>query len=376
MRKHVSALLWVIVVSVAVHAQVDKISIAAGTPEDKDLTAIGNEQDAQKKITMYQDFLAKYASNPSAVAYANWQLSQSYQTSGDLPKALEYGDKALAGSPHNLDILMSQVMIAQQLKDNSKVFEYTTHGGEAYDSIEKQTKPAEMSDEQFASSISADKEANQSAYQFFQNAAFASIGAETNAKSRMDEIEKFTTTFPKSGMDEQLTSYALLSLSELKDTPRLIAYGEKALAANPNNVPAMLMLANTYVDSGEPGALTKAAKYAEQAILVSKADEPDADKSRKISGGVAHSTLGRVYAKQEKTTPSITELKAATRLLKGQDEEQYAIAAYFLGWDYAKQKRLAEARAVLSDSVSIPGPMQQPTKELLAKVNSARAAGK
>jgi tetratricopeptide (TPR) repeat protein len=376
MRKHVSALLWLVVVSVAVHAQVDKISIAAGTPEDKDLIAIGNEQDAQKKITMYQDFLAKYASNPSAVAYGNWQLSQAYQNSGDLEKALDYGDKALVGSPHNLDILMSQVMIAQQLKNNSKVFQYATQGGEAYDSIDKQTKPADLSDEQFSSNISSDKEANKTAYQFFQNAAFGSISAETDAKSRMDEIEKFTATFPKSGMDEQLTSYAMLSLSELKDTPRLIAYGEKALAANPNNVPAMLMLANAYADSSEPGALTKAAKYAGQAILVAKADEPDADKTRKISAGVAHSTLGRVYAKQEKTAPSITELKAATHLLKGEDEQQYAIAAYFLGWDYAKQKRLSEARAVLSDSVSITGPMQQPTKELLAKVNSARTAGK
>lgn len=376
MPKHVSLSIWLIITSLAVHAQVDKISIAAGTPEDKDLIAIGNESDAQKKIAMYQDFLAKYASNPSAVAYGNWQLSQSYQTSGDFEKALAYGDKALAGSPHNLDILMSQVMIAQQLKDNSKIFQYATRGGEAYGSIDKQTKPADMSDAQFASSIAADKDTNKNANQFFENAAFGSISAETDAKARMDEIDQFNATFPKSGMDEQLTSYALLSLSELKDTPRLIAYGEKALAADPNNVPAMLMLANTYADSSAPGALTKAAKYAEQAILVTKADEPGADKPRKISAGVAHSTLGRVYAKQQKTAASITELKTATGLLKGQDEQQYAIAAYFLGWDYAKEKRLSEARAVLSDSAAIPGPMQQSTKELLTKVNSARAAGR
>jgi len=376
MPKHVSASIWLVVVSVALHAQVNKISIAAGTPEDKDLIAIGNEPDAQKKIAMYQDFLTKYASNPSAVAYADWQLSQSYQSSGDLGKALDCGDKAMAASPNNLDILMSQVTIAQQSKDNSKVFQYANAGGEAYDSIDKQTKPSGMSDEQFASSVAEDKDTNKNAYEFFQNAAFGSIGAETDAKSRMDKIEKFSATFPKSGMDEQLTSYALLSLSELKDTPRLIAYGEKAVAANPNNMAAMLMLANTYVDSSEPGALNKAAKYAEQATLVAKADEPDADKSRKISAGVAHSTLGRVYAKQQKTVSSITELKAATTLLKGQDEQQYAVAAYFLGWDYAKQKRLSEARAVLSDAASIPGPMQQSTKELLGKVNSARAAAK
>src|SRR5271170_8193121 len=98
------------------YAQVDKIVIPAGTPEDQALTAITNEPDAQKKLAMYQDFLQKFSANPAAVAYGNWQISQAYQSAGDLQKALECGDKALAGSPHNLDILVSQTGIAQQLK--------------------------------------------------------------------------------------------------------------------------------------------------------------------------------------------------------------------------------------------------------------------
>ena len=76
-----------------------QLVIPAGTPEDHDLQAIANEQDAAKKLAMYQDFVQKYASNPAAVAYGNWQLSQAYQATGDLNKALDYGDKALAGSP-------------------------------------------------------------------------------------------------------------------------------------------------------------------------------------------------------------------------------------------------------------------------------------
>src|ERR1700752_1560844 len=77
-------------------AQVDKIVIPAGTDEDKDLQAISNEQDAQKRVAMYSDFVQKFSTNPAAVAYGNWQLSQAYQASGDLDKALDYGDKALA----------------------------------------------------------------------------------------------------------------------------------------------------------------------------------------------------------------------------------------------------------------------------------------
>ena len=136
-------------------AQVEKLAIPAGTPEDNDLNAISNEQDAQKKIAMYQEFLQKYASNPVAVAYANWQLAESYQIAGDLQKAIECGEKAAAASPHNLDILTSVVTVAQQAKDNARMFKYAVQGGDAYDSIDKQTKPANVSDEQFASNMAS-----------------------------------------------------------------------------------------------------------------------------------------------------------------------------------------------------------------------------
>lgn len=357
-------------------AQIDTIVIPAGSPEDNDLNAITKEQDQQKKVSMYQDFLRKYASNPQAVAYGNWQLSQYYQSVGDMQKALDYGDKAIAGSPRNLDILQSQVIIARALNDNAHVFKYCVQGGQAFDSIEKQPKPADMNDEQFAALIASQKDASKSNYEFFENTAFTAIASETDAKTRMDDIEAFNTTFPKSEMDDQITQYAMLSLSQMHDNARLLAYASKALDANPNNLPALLLLANNYVDSSEPGALAKSVTYAQRAIVAAKADDPSADKSRKVSAGVAHSVMGRAYAKQEKTLPSIAELKSATALLKGQDEQQFAVASYYLGWEYAKLHKLSDARAVLTDAATIPGPVQGPIKDLLTKVNSARAAGK
>jgi tetratricopeptide (TPR) repeat protein len=352
--------------------QVENITIPAGTPEDKDLTAITAEQDNQKKEAMYQDFLQMYAANPMAVAYGNWQLSQLYQNLGDLKKALEAADKASVAAPHNLDIVVSQATVAQQLKDNAAVFKYSIRGGEIYGSIDKQTKPAGVSDGQFASEIANQKEQNKAAYDFFQSAAFNTIATETNSKARMDEIDQFTAAFPKSSMDDQISSYALLSLSELKNTSRLLAFANKRLAANPDDLPTLVMLANTYADGTDSA---KAIPYAQKAILVAKADAADADRARKISAGSAHCALGRVYANQGKTLPSIAELKSATSLLKGQDEQQYAVAAYYLGWNYAKLNKLTEARAILTETAAIPGPVQGPTKELLTKVNSARAAG-
>ena len=357
-------------------AQVDKIVIPAGTPEDQALNAINAEQDAQKKVSMYNDFIEKFASNSVAVAYGNWQLLQYYQSTGDMQKAVEYGDKAVAAAPHNLDILSSQVDVAQKLKDNARLFKYSLMGGEVYDSIAKQPKPAEVSDQEFASKVASDQADSKGAYDFFEDAAYMAIANETKASTRMDYIEKFTPTFPNSKVDDQVASYVMQSLYELKDTHRLITYAEKALAANPNNLPALLLLANAYLDSGEAGSSAKAVTYAQRAIVAAKAEDPAADRSRKVSAGAAHSVMGRVYAKQEKTAQSIPELKSAIALLKGQDEQQYAIAAYYLGWDYAKLGKLTEARAVLTELAATPSAVQQLAKDLLTKVNTARAAGK
>jgi tetratricopeptide (TPR) repeat protein len=358
--------------------QVDRLTIAAGTDEDHALQTISNEQDPQKKLAMYEDFVQKFSSNPAAVAYGNWQISQAYQAAGDSQKALDYGDKALAGSPHNLDILVSQTSIAQQAKNNAKVADYAAKGGEVCLSIAKQTKPDGMSDEDFGHKVSEDKSSVQNNCDFLETSGFNVIIAETDPKNRMAEIEKFTASFPDSKFQEQVSNYAMYTLGpdQLNDKARLVSFGDKILASNPNSLAALLLLANFYGDDAKPGSAAKAVTYSQKVIEVAKADAPDADKSRKISAGVAHNTIGWAYLKQEKTAASIPELKNAAVLLKGQDDQQYARALYGLGFAYGKLNKLTEAREVLTEAVKIPGPLQTMSQDLLAKVNSARSKGK
>ena len=356
-------------------AQNENIVIPAGTPEDQALQAITKEPDDQKKLAMYEDFLKQFSSNPAAVAYGNWQLAQAYQGTGDLQKALDYGDKALASAPHSLDILVSQASIAQQLKNNSKLLDYSVRGGEVYNSIGK-AKPAGANDQDSTAQAEEQKTAVKASHDFLEAAAFNVIVDETNAKTRMNDIDRFTTAFPKSRFDEPVASYAMMALSELKDNTRVVAYGEKALAANPNNLPALLLLAGTYIDDPKPGSVAKAAGYAQKAVAAAKADAPDADRSHKLSGGIAHSTLGYAYMKQEKTAAAVLELRSATALLKGVDDQQYAVALYRLGYAYAKLNHVNEARDVLMEATKIPGPVQPLSQDLLAKVNAARAKGK
>ena len=359
-------------------AQMDKIVIPAGTPEDHDLQAISSETDAAKKLAMYQEFAQKYAANPAAVTYGDWQISQAYQAMGDFTKALEYGDKALAGMPRNLDILVSQGSIAQQAKNNSKLMEYVAKGGMVCGSIEKQPKPDGMSDDDFKRQIAEDKSAAQNSCNFLESAGFNVIASENDAKNRMEFIEEYSTAFPASKFQEQVSNYAMYTLGpgQLNDQARLLAYGEKTLAADPNSLPALLLMAGSYIDDAKAGSVAKAISYSQKAITVANADAPDADKSRKLSAGVAHSIVGYGYIKQDKTAAAIPELKSAARLLKGQDDQQYSVTLYRLGFAYAKLNKVTEARDVLSEAVKVPGPAQSMSQDLLAKVNAARAKGR
>ncbi len=360
-------------------AQVDRITIAAGTDEDHALQDITNEQDPQKKLAMYQDFVQKFSANPAAVAYGNWQISQAYQATGDLQKALDYGDKALVGSPHNLEILVSLVTVATQAKNDSKTMEYAAKGGEVCQSITKQPKPQGMSDEDFTRQITEEKTTAQSNCDFVETSGFNAIATENDPKNRMAEIEEFTAAFPGSKFQDQVSNYAMYTLGpgQLNDPTRLVSFGEKTLATNPDSLPALLLLANFYSDDSKPGSAAKAITYAQKAITVANADAPDADKPRKISAGVAHNVIGFIDLKQEKTAASIPELKVAAALLQGQGEDQqYARALYGLGFAYGKLDKLSEAREVLTEAVKIQSPWRAMSQDLLTKVNSARAKGK
>jgi len=320
----------------------------------------------------------KYASNPAAVAYGDWQISQAYQGSGDLNKALEYGDKALAAAPQNLDILVSQANLAQQAKDNAKLMDYAAKGGAVCTGLGKEIKPEGMSDTEFQSHMKEDKEAAASSCSFLESAGFNVIVDENDPKKRMAYIEAYTAAFPESKFGEQVSSYAMYTLGpgQLNDQARLFSYGEKTLVANPNSLPALLLLAGTYVDDPKPGSVAKAVTYAQRAITVAKADDPAADKSRKTSAGLGHSIVGYGYLKEDKTVGAVPELKTAVELLKGQDEQQYAIALYRLGFAYAKLNKVSDAREVLAEAVKINGPVQAMSQDLLAKVNAARAKGR
>jgi tetratricopeptide (TPR) repeat protein len=360
----------VLVVATVFASAQTKVTIPAGSPEDKALQAISAENDVQKRIAMLEDFVQKYASSRDALAFGNWQLAQTYQGTGDLAKALAYGDKALAAMPDNLDILVSQASVAQQMKDDAKVVDYATRGGAILLGAEKQPRPEGMSDDEWAAKRATDKAASQQSADFLEAAAYNVISAEQAPKARMQFVERFTQAFPESRFLEPVMTLAIISLQQMNDMVRMAEFGDKVLAANPNSLQTLTVLANAFAEDQKGTQLAKAGSYARKAIELTKADGPDADPTRRITAGFAHEVLGYVLLREERTAEGINELKTASNMLKD-DPAKLSIALYRLGYGYAKLKNYAEARRALTECTTVDGPFKEEAAKLLNQVNAA-----
>ncbi|MGH9555454.1 MAG: hypothetical protein ACRD2Y_06480 [Terriglobales bacterium] len=365
-------LLLFVIGSASSAAQVSMVLISAGTPEDQAIQEITKEADAARQLAMWEEFVQKFAANPMAAAYGHSLLAQQAMAKGDNAAALEHGEMSLAALPNNMEMLVAQVTAAMALKAHEKTVKYAADGGKAFNGIGKGDPPAGMAPELFAQRSEEEKRTHQSSYDFLESAAFNAIATVEDPKQRAAMIELYTPAFPGSKFEEQVAQYAIITLQQLRDKPRLIAYGEKALAANPASVPVLILLAETY--SEDPKTLAKAADYARRAVAAANAGDAAADGQRKLMAGSARGVLGNVLLTQGNTQGAIAELRKAADAL-GQEPNALSVVLYRLGFAYAKLRRYTEAREVLTRAAGINGPAQQLSRDLLAKVNAARAKG-
>lgn len=330
-----------------------KIVIPAGTPEDQALQAISNQSDAKQKIAMLEEFVTTYAANAPAAAYGNWQLAQQYAATGDMAKALAAGDRALAAAPDMLEILVTQADVAQQLKANSKVVDYATRGAVVYHAYpaEAQTGDAKNS------------------YEYLETLGYNALAAETDPKQRLQETERYLSTFNNGRFAQQSAAVAIMAFQELKDAAGLAAFGDKVLESSPNDLRLITILANAYVSDPSGTQLVKAGTFARKAIEL-QAKGGDDPQTRNLAG-IAHSVLGQVLLRGNKFAPAAAELKTATTLLKGSAQDE-AGALYFLGFAYAKMERPAEAVSALTQATKLDTPYKAPAEELLSKIQTAR----
>lgn len=365
-RRILVAWLFALMLAVPAAAQLTPIIIPAGSDADKASAAINAETDPQKRIAMLNDFVKQFASDKMALAFGYQLLAQQYQMTGDMAKAIEAAEQAYAAVPDNVDIVTTVVSVAQAGKNNAKALEYACKGGALINSIGKEGDSA---------AAKFEREKYQQQYDFFETAAYNTIAGEDDPKARMAYIDQYTAAFPKSKFTQNVMQFAMLSLQQMNQPAKFAEFGEKLLASNPDDLATLVMLADVFAQEQSGAHFAKAAEYAHRAIELAKT-KPD-DKQAQFSAAIAHSSLGAVLMRQEKTLPAIAELKLAEPLLKN-DNDAGGMVLYYLGFGYAKLQKLPEAKVALGDCVKLTGAYRQPCKDVLDKVNAAkpRAAGR
>src|SRR5262249_46902066 len=147
------------------------------------------------------------------------------------------------------ELLIAMSGIAQKAKDNSKVMDYAVSGGTAFNGIGKdEPKPDNMNADDFKTHIQRLQEPYKQSYDYLATTGYNVIVAEENAKTRMGYIERYIAAFPGSGFQDQVTQLAIFTLSQTNDSARLLSFGEKALAANPNSVGMLTVIANAFAE--------------------------------------------------------------------------------------------------------------------------------
>ncbi|HET9838039.1 MAG TPA: hypothetical protein VFR84_07375 [Candidatus Angelobacter sp.] len=360
---------FVLFVAVASHAQVTKIFIPAGSPEDKALQAVTAEEDGAKRVAMLQEFLQTYAANPNAVVYGEWQLSQAYADQGNTAKAMEFGQKAVELQPGNLEILISLANVAQKVKATDTVIDCAVRGGTAFNGIPNKAKPEGMDPEDFKLRIQQEQDGYRQSYEYLEVTGYNALVGENDAKKRMGYIERFMAAFPGSRFQDQLTQLAVYTLGQTNDAARLLSFGENALKANPNSLSLLVALANSFAESTDKSLVFRAESYAHRALDICNKQVPSDENKIALYAGMAHSALGYAMLQQDRNLPAIAELKVASNDLKS-TPDAYSAAMYRLGFAYAKAGKLPEAKATLTEVAKMPG-YEKLAKDLLARVDAA-----
>lgn len=236
------------------------------TEEYNAFTAMANEKDPNKKVSLARAFLEKY-SNSDFKDLASVQMMTGYQQAGDAANAIAAGEKALEYNPDNLDALRFisfAFPFVYKPNDSDATAKLSRAGSDAKHGLEllaKLQKPANVTDEQFTQAIKQIRAVFNSAIGFVDLQQKDYPAAATSLKAATEDDPSNNLTF------------SLLGQAYLSSTPpdydnaiwnlaRSVALAKAA--KSPNADALQKYLDQVYVnrhgsDQGENDVLTQAA---------------------------------------------------------------------------------------------------------------------
>jgi tetratricopeptide (TPR) repeat protein len=364
----------------SVEAQIGKrVSIQAGTPEDKALAQIGSTSDPAQKLALIDKFMADYGTGEMALVAYDLYISY-YLGQKDYDKVFEYGDKLLALDPDNFPAAVSLVRAAQEKGDQAKLFAAGERVGAIVARYKAQPAPAATDPEAWKQEQARALEEARDNLNYVQYTLFNSAYQTRDPGPRAALLEHFLVAFPDSPYTVEALGASAATYQVLQSYPKMLDAAEKVLTHDANNIPMLLLLSDYYSETGKQ--LDKAEEDAKKALgLLESAKKPEGVSDEQwqnqvnLQKGLAWTALGQVHIQKNRLPQAVEAFKTASPLLKP-DATSYGRNLYRLGFTLARMNRIAEARTVLTEAVSVDSPYKSLAQETLAKIGGARPAKK
>ncbi len=358
-------------------------SIVINTPEDALTLAYNGAENPQDQVAALDKFMA---ANPDSkfAPCAHEYYTMAYLKLNNYDKVIEHGEKAIALGQRDV---MSSLNVAKAYVASGKIgdagLDAIVGAAEAMRAEGTPSRSSTLSDEDWKKELDAATAQANDWRAYMEYAFFQLIPREPDATKRLPWLDKFAVAYPDSAKFGQLHFQYFLAYKMSNQPDKAVEAGEKAVAADPNNLLAANLLAYdmAFVNKN-PDRADQLARKALELVAAMKKPESVTDEQFKADqnnqSGMARLTLGyAAYVRAEKTkkvASAIDELKAAADLLPGSPTLQ-AQALYLLGSAYEFQYPPSHKLAIdaLTRGAAIPGPFQAASQKLLADVK--RAAG-
>lgn len=375
------ALLFALILfaATAAKAQIGKtVAVTAGSPEDKALNDIYAAPDGPDKIALLDKFTADYGKGDFELL-ADQLYAGTYLSMKDYAKTNEYAEKILALDPENLSAAVIAVRAADEQGDTAKLFAAGERAASIVTRFKKQPRPEGIPESSWNDQQSGILHGAQADLDYIQNALFNAAYKVQEPKAKAAYFERFIAAFPDSPFTPNAREQTVFAYDQAQNTPKMMESAQAILAADPNNVDILVLLADFWSERGQQ--LDKAAQYAHKALdAIATAKKPDQtpddqwQQQLSVQKGLAYSAIGEIDVNKGQNAEAVAAFKQAGPLLKS-STVSYARNQYRLGFTLAKMRNIPAAKAALTEAASIDSPYRAMAQQTLAKISSPAGSG-
>lgn len=358
MKSYVAGLAFLIFQSVFVMTAQEKQNfvINVNTPEGQSLRYIGEETDDAKKISLAQDFLAKYPKHEAA-GWVAAQLESALLAQKDNDKVFETADAAYANGP-DMDVAYYALKAAVAKEDVAQAKKWSARTSEAARKNIAVTKPT---DEEGKQQLEYAKQVDE-----YAEYALYVLALKAQPKDEVDLVDTLIKQNPKSAYLPEIATSYFAALGKAGEAAKVCPAADKM--AVDKNAEAMLQAADCAWRANRAASVISYAAKASEALStrgkregVSEADFVT-QKNALLATAQFYTGIGN--AMEMRWGLVNRSLKAALPALKG-NSQLYEIALfdlglanYSLGKPLGDKAQMREGLKYFQQAAEISGPMQ------------------